>query len=144
MTTERADDTAKISVSEEVLSIDRRDVVTGRVRVDTATETLTERVSEDLASVEATVTRVAVDRTIGPDDPLPVPETRGDVFVVPILEEVLVVERKLVLREELHVEQHRSVETVTADVPRRRQTATVTRIDDTAAIPSNDSNGENQ
>jgi stress response protein YsnF len=51
----------------------------------------------------------------------------GDVTIYPVVEEVLVVERRLVLREEVHVTRRRRVEHVGEDVPVRRTEARVER-----------------
>jgi stress response protein YsnF len=53
--------------------------------------------------------------------------TEGDVTIVPVLEEVLVVEKRLLLKEELHI--RRGVETETVEVPvtLRKQRAVVER-----------------
>jgi stress response protein YsnF len=54
--------------------------------------------------------------------------TEGDVTIVPVLEEVVVVEKRLVLKEELHI--RRSVKTETVEVPitLRKQRAVVERL----------------
>ena len=52
------------------------------------------------------VTRVPIDKVV---ETAPEIRTDGDVTIVPVLEEVLVVEKRLVLKEELHI--RRRVET---------------------------------
>ena len=49
--------------------------------------------------------------------------------IVPVFEEVLVVEKRLVLKEELHLRKCTSVEAVEAPVTLRKQTARVERLD---------------
>jgi stress response protein YsnF len=58
-----------------------------------------------------------------------VPDVRweGDTFIVPVVEEVLVVEKRLVLKEELHIRPEKSVERVEKPVVVRRTVATVER-----------------
>ena len=48
---------------------------------------------------------------------------------MPVLEEILVVEKRLILREELHIEQEVSQETVELPVSLRKQRAVVERVD---------------
>ena len=55
--------------------------------------------------------------------------TVGATIIVPVLEEVLVVERRLMLKEELHITRRVSKETVETSVPLRKQRAVVRRQD---------------
>lgn len=89
-----------IPVVEEILRVEKREVESGRVVVH---KTVTERdeVAEvSLRQQDLVVERVPVGRVVSE-----APQTRqeGDVLIVPILEEVLVVEKRLVLKEELHI-----------------------------------------
>ena len=124
---------AVIPLAEEHLEVERRERVTGRVRVDVRTETFTETVSEELRSLTAEVERVPVGRMLEPGEAPPEMRTEGDVTIVPILEEVIVVETRLMLREELRVSRRESVETVSAEVPLRRQVAEVSRVPEEGA-----------
>src|SRR4051794_36890667 len=89
-----------IPLVEEQLSIEKRQVVTGKVRVHTETEVVEEIVRLDLARDDVEVTRVRLDRVVESAPPI---RTDGDVTVIPVLEERLVVEKRLVLVEEIHV-----------------------------------------
>jgi len=51
--------------------------------------------------------------------------TEGDVTIVPVLEEVLVVEKRLVLKEELHIRRRIETETVEVPVILRKQRAII-------------------
>lgn len=101
-----------LPVVEEELRIEKREVVRSRVRVRTTIEAETEiaRASLDEEAVE--VTRVPIDRVV--DDP-PKIRTQDGVTIVPVLEEVLFVEKRLVLKEEVHI--RKRVETQEASVP---------------------------
>jgi uncharacterized protein (TIGR02271 family) len=98
----------------EEVSFDREQVETGRVRVRVVTREHDETVEVPLTKETVEVERVAINREI---DAIPPPRQEGDDIVVPIVEEVVVTQRKLVLKEELRLkrvrrtEQHR--ETVT-------------------------------
>ncbi len=54
--------------------------------------------------------------------------TEGDVVIVPVLEEVLVIEKRLVLKEELHVRRQATRETVEVPVTLRKQQGVVERL----------------
>jgi uncharacterized protein (TIGR02271 family) len=114
-----------IPVAEEEVSVSKREVTTGRVRVETRTDLVEETVSAELSSGEVEVERVPVGRDI---DHMPDIRTEGDTIVVPVVEEVLVVERRLVLKEELHVKRRTATETVEVPVTLRKQRADITRV----------------
>lgn len=114
-----------IPLVEEVVRLGKRTVETGRVRVSLTTETAEEILRETLRSRRAAIERVPVDREVSE-----VPATRqeGDVIIVPVVEEVLVVEKRLVLREEIHLRLIDSEEHVAQPVKRRVQRAAVERL----------------
>jgi stress response protein YsnF len=60
---------------------------------------------------------------------VPVIRTENGITIVPVLEEILVVEKRLILREELHIMQEVSHETVEVPVSLRKQRAVVERVD---------------
>src|SRR4029079_2744049 len=97
---ESPDETEVIPLAEEELRVDKRMVTTGKVRVRTIVDVETELAKATLDGEAVEGTRVPVDRMI---DQLPAIRTENDVTIIPILEEVLVVEKRLVLKEELHV-----------------------------------------
>ena len=105
-----------------------REAVTGRVRVSTQTETFAEVVRQELRGMRAEVVRMPINRTLEPGEAPPEPRTEGDVMIIPIFEEVIVVEKRLVLKEELHITQHVTTETVEVPVDLRKQRAVVERL----------------
>lgn len=124
------DTSETIQLAEEVLHVDKRETVTGRVRVRTVTETRDELARAELSRESVEVTRVPVDRMV---DVAPDIRQEGDVTIIPVIEEVLVVEKRLLVREELHVRRTRHTETVEEPVPVRRQDVIVERIEPDAA-----------
>lgn len=113
---------------EERVRVGKRLVERGRVRVSTRTETIEEVVRQSLRSDAVAVERVAVDRTLAEGEALPVTRTEGGVTIVPILEEVLVVEKRLVLKEELRIRQITSGRDVEVPIARRVQSAVIERL----------------
>lgn len=92
-----------IPVIQEELHIGKRMIDTGRgIRVHRKIVERTEVVDEPLRQDELELTRVPVGRAVDPDD-LPEPRQEGDTFIVPVLEEVLVIQRQWRLKEELHI-----------------------------------------
>ena len=72
------------------------------------------------------VQRVAVGRVV--DEP-PAVRHEGDVMVVPVVQERLVMRKELVLVEEIHLTRRREVTQAQADVVLRRERVTVERFD---------------
>ena len=116
-----------IPILEEELDVSKRTVRTGTVRVETSTTIVDEIASALLETSNVEVVRVPVGREI---DEAPQVRTEGDTTIVPVLEEVLVVQKRLILKEELHITRRVTTEQVDVPVPLRKQTATVTRSDD--------------
>lgn len=129
-----------LEVVEEHLNITTPDVVTGRVQVALTTQTIEQPVSLSLNRTEVEVVRHEINQTLGRDDPVPQQRTEGGTTIIPVLEEIVVVETRLVLRAEVHVTQVTTAETVSTTVPLRRQTADVTRDADFSPgqIPTGD------
>jgi uncharacterized protein (TIGR02271 family) len=125
MQAERRGDQDILPLVEEEVRVGTRTVTTGRVTVRTITETVEDVARVALAGAEVDVERVPVGRRV--DSPPPVREENG-VLIVPVLEEVAVVETRLVLREELHIRRRRTSETVEVPVALRRQRAEIDRL----------------
>ncbi len=122
-------DEAVFPLVEEALRVGKRRVETGRVRVSVATDAEERLVRETLRSERAEVDRVAVGRELAEGEPAPAVRREADgTLVVPVLEEVLVVERRLVLREEVRLRLVATEEAVEEPVTLRRQRAEVERL----------------
>lgn len=115
-----------IPLVEESVMVGKRQVVTGRVRVRTITDTSEELARAAVQREDVEVTRVPIDRAV---ETAPEIRTEGDVTIVPVLEEVLVIEKRLVLKEELHIRRRIESETVEVPVTLRKQRAVVERLD---------------
>jgi len=114
-----------ISVAEEELHLQKRQVTTGKVRIRTATDAVEEIAQANLMHESVEVSRVPVGREV---DRVPDIRTENDVTIVPVVEEVLVIEKRLVLKEELHVRRRVETEAVAVPVTLRKQRATVERL----------------
>jgi stress response protein YsnF len=119
-----------IELSEERAAIEVRDIVTDRVRISTSTTSVEQMVRQDLRSTSTGLVRVPVNRTLAAGEVPPVPRTEGDVTIIPIFEEVAVVELRLVLKEELHVRQRETTETAEIPLTLRKQSVTIERDSD--------------
>lgn len=115
-----------IPVVREEVRVDKRQVDRGGVRVDKRIEEREEVVQQPVFREEVEVERVAFGRPIDS-----VPETReeGDVLIIPVVEELLVVEKRLVLREEIRITKRRIEETEETRVMVRTEVVDVVTID---------------
>jgi len=123
-----ATETQTIELLEEVLRVAKRTVEHGRVRVSVLTETEQRQVRETLRSSRVEVGHVAVGRRLEAGEAMPQPRTENDVLIIPVVEEVLVMEKRLVVVEEMHIRIVQSQEEVEQAVPLRRQRAVVERL----------------
>ncbi|ARC36536.1 DUF2382 domain-containing protein [Paracoccus yeei] len=105
------------------VSVERR--LAGRVRVSVRTQTDESLVPVDLTQVDVAVERVPVNRAV---DTAPEVVTRGDVTIIPVVEERLVLTRQLYLREEIHIRRVERRETAEVPVETRKQVATIERL----------------
>jgi uncharacterized protein (TIGR02271 family) len=115
---------AVIPLVEERAVVRKHPLKTGRVKVRTRTEQREELVQVDLEREDIEVTRVPFHEEVST-----VPQVRqeGDVTIVPVVEERLVVEKRLVVVEEIHLRRVRSTETISQPVTLAVQRAEVER-----------------
>jgi uncharacterized protein (TIGR02271 family) len=106
------EDVARIPLVEERIAIGKRDVETGRIRVHVAVDEREEQVSASLAHDAVEIVRVKKNEALSA---LPAVRIDGDVTIIPVVEEQLVVEKRLMLVEEIHVV--RTSETRDATIP---------------------------
>lgn len=126
---------ARIPVVEERAKIEKRLVATGRVLIRTEVNERTELLKDELTAETATVERVRVDREVNAPPPI---RSEGDVLIIPVVEQRLVVERRWVLKEELHVRRQRHTETVELPVELRGLQVSVDRDNGKSAVEEDD------
>jgi stress response protein YsnF len=110
-------------VAEDV-SVTKEAHETGRVRIATVTREREVLVDEELWRESVEIETVPVDRVI---EAMPEVRHEGDRTIVPVVEEVIVVERRLVLKEEIHIRRLRTPERHQERLTLRYQQAVVTR-----------------
>jgi uncharacterized protein (TIGR02271 family) len=114
-----------ISLAEEQVTVGKRRVVTGKVRVNKRVNETEESIDLPLLKEQVEVRHVPVGRWI--EAPLSARQ-EGDTIILPIMEEVLVVEKRLRLVEEVHVIKHRRTIRHREEVPLRHETADVEQV----------------
>ena len=92
----------------------------------TELELVNEIASASLEEQQVTVTRVPVNKTL---TEVPQIRTDGEVTIIPVVEEILVTEKRLVLKEELHIHRHVTTEQVEVPVTLKKQRAVIERVE---------------
>ena len=113
-----------IPVVSEELEFSKREAPGERLRIHTTVQEHTEQANVPLSVEELEVERVKVGREV--DAPV-APRQEGDTWIVPVYEEVLHVEKRLVLREEVRVKRVRRNLQQPVQVSLRREQVEVIR-----------------
>ena len=122
---EAARDEVVIPVLHETIHIGKRRVESGRVRVHKTVSERDEAVEVVLKRQDLEVERVPVGRVV---DRAPAPREEAGTLIVPVIEEVVVVEKRLMLKEELHIRRKNTERTVRETVRLRAETASVEHV----------------
>jgi uncharacterized protein (TIGR02271 family) len=122
-----ADDNQQVvlPIIQEEAVVQKRWVETGRVRLSKVINEREETVEEELLREHVNVERVPVNRVI--DEPMPT-RYEGETLIIPVVEEVLVVEKRYMLKEEVRVTKRQETEPVTQAVTLQAQDVIVERI----------------
>ena len=117
-------DSEVLRLHAERLDIERRTQTTGQVSVATVTRTHKHAIDEMLTREHVEIEHVEIGRMI---DEIPGIREEGDTLIIPVVDEVAVVVRRLRLTKEIRVTRVRSVRHHQEVVELRRQEAVVTR-----------------
>jgi uncharacterized protein (TIGR02271 family) len=123
-TSDKTGETVMPLLAEEI-AVSKQVVETGRVQVARVTHEREQLIDELLAHDTVEIDRIPIGRPI---DAMPAIRDEGDTIVIPIVEEMLVIERRLLLKEEVHVKRVRSTERHQESVTLRHHEAVVTRL----------------
>lgn len=119
-------DELRLPMVEESVSIQRRDVETDRIRVRTVVDAEDVLVEEQLHVGQLDVVRESVEREVAE---APAPYREGDTLIIPVVEERLVIEKRLFVVEELRITSTSLEKAVQIPVSLRRTRAIVERDD---------------
>ena len=118
-------DNPKFTLLAEELEVRKEAVETGRLRVSKQTRTREAFVDESLVSEQAEVETIPIGRQIFE---MPAVRQEGDTIIIPIVEEVLHTERRLILKEEVKITKRRKTEQFHDLVTLRYQEAEIKRV----------------
>ena len=124
------EEVAAIPLVEERLSIAKRQVESGRLRVRISVEEREERVPIALAHDEVEIERIPKNV---PVSEFPAVRLEGNTTIVPVVEEVVVVEKRLVLVEEIHLRRKSATRNEEVSVMLRSEQAAIERDDEIVA-----------
>jgi stress response protein YsnF len=125
-----------VPVIEEEARVEKQAVDTGRgVRIHKTVAEHPFQIDERLLREDVEVTHVPVDRIVALDQ-APATRYEGDTLVVPIVEEVLVVERRLRIKEELRITRTRREERHAETVMLKVEQVSVEHFDESGKRPS--------
>lgn len=110
----------------EELEISKRLKEIGRLRISKRVNSTPSVVEEQLRHEHYEVKRVPINQTL--DHPVE-PRQEGDTLIFPILEEVLVIEKRMVLVEELHITRKIEERRERQEIELRKEEIDVERVD---------------
>ena len=124
----RVDDEGHVILEEreEHVVVGAEAVETGRVTIRKRVDAVEETVDAELATHGVRVERREVGEIVDPKNP-PKPRQEGDVTILPVLEEVLVVSRRLMLKEEVYITRETQTRHEAVPVTRRVERVEVDR-----------------
>jgi uncharacterized protein (TIGR02271 family) len=97
-------ETLVLPVIAEQLKVQKRQVITGGVRVGKVVREREELVDEPLLQEKVQVERVPINQVV---EAVPQVRYEGETMVIPILEEIVVVQKRLLVKEELRITKQR-------------------------------------
>ena len=126
-----------VPLHEEEISVSRREIKKANVQVALVTGTREQLIDEELTQVRVEIVRVPIERVV---DVVPPIRQEGDITIIPVVEEIVVVERRLVLKEEVRVRRVSTKERHQETVVLRQQEAAVTREEPDSQSQSSSTN----
>lgn len=118
---------AAIPLVEERVTVTKREVETGLLRIQVSVEERQDSVPVELSHDEVEVERVPVNKAVSQ---LPSVRLEGSTAIIPVVEEVVVVEKRLILVEEIHVRRKSVAETRQIPVVLRSEQVRIDRSGD--------------
>jgi stress response protein YsnF len=114
-----------VPVVHEDVHVEKRVVEGGGVRVHKTVDEREVRVHDSVTVEHVDVQRIKIDQIV---ESHPRVREEGDLTIIPVVEEVLIVEKRLMLREEIHVRRTRETRTEEQPVTLRQERVEVERL----------------
>jgi stress response protein YsnF len=121
-----------VRLQAEDVAISRRTVAGDTVRVQTMTHVRDHHVDEDLSHVRVEVERVPIGQHVSSVPPI---RQEGDTTILSVVEEIIVIERRLMLKEEVHIRRVHVAERHQETVAVREQSVEICRVEAASPAP---------
>jgi uncharacterized protein (TIGR02271 family) len=116
----------RIPLHAEELSVSRRQTAGDTLQVSTVTREHARFVDEALNHERVQIDRIPIGRQI---EAIPPVRQEGDTTILSVVEETIIIERRLILKEEVHIRRLQVSERHQEAVVLRKQEAVITRIE---------------
>jgi uncharacterized protein (TIGR02271 family) len=120
------EEVAAIPLAEERVAVSKREVESGRVRVRIGVESREELVPAELVRDAVEIRRVTRNQPLAE---APAVRVEGATTIIPVIEEQLVVEKRLVLVEEIHIVRRSETHVEQVPVTLRSERAEIERAE---------------
>jgi uncharacterized protein (TIGR02271 family) len=114
----KSEDPPSLNVLHEQVNIDKETVVSGKVVIRKNVYEENEMITVSVSHEEVKIKKVAINKYV---DAAPEIRYEGETTIIPVIKEVLIVEKKLLLVEEVHVTKNVVTETIEHTVPVRKK-----------------------
>ena len=118
----KSEDPLSLNVLHEQVNIDKETVVSGQVIIRKNVQEANEMITVPVSHEEVKIKKVAINKYV---DAAPDIRYEGQTTIIPVIKEVLIVEKKLLLVEEVHVTKHVVTQTTEHTVPVRKEEVSV-------------------
>ena len=130
-----SDERTALPQLEESLEVGRREVDLGGYRITKRVDSREEVVDELLHGQRAEIERRPIGRQLEPSE-VPKPRYEGDTFVVPVVEEVMVAVKRLVLVEEVRIRRVHTTHRLPQRVTLRKEEIAIERLEASGPPPT--------
>jgi len=118
------ENTASLNVLQEQVDIDKKLIESGKVYIHKKVHETDEEISVPVSHETVTINKVPVNKYV---DVAPLVRNEGNTTIIPVIKEVLVIEKKLLLVEEVHVIKQIIEKTEEHTIPLRKEEIEVER-----------------
>jgi uncharacterized protein (TIGR02271 family) len=118
------ENTASLNVLQEQVDIDKKLIESGKVYIHKKVHETDEEISVPVSHETVTINKVPVNKYV---EVAPLVRNEGNTTIIPVIKEVLVIEKKLLLVEEVHVIKQIIEKTEEHTIPLRKEEIEVER-----------------
>jgi uncharacterized protein (TIGR02271 family) len=125
MSTKDKNKPSTINVFEEQAQVGKKVELTGKVRIEKKVHTVEEDLNIALKNEDVKVERISVNKYV--DEPPPV-RYEGNTTIIPVIKEVAVIEKRILVVEEVHISKNINITQEAKTVPLRKEQVVVETV----------------